>query len=252
MRPAPPLVSCASCASCAPATFALLAVFVALASACSSKQGTTPGGGISGIPQSEIDGGDLPYPTANIGIAQRGLDANNVPNSLPGSVIANFKFLGYPNADSSNGLQTIQLADYYDPTASKHKVLHIIAVAEWCNPCNLETTELLTDLATPATDFEAQGVVYLQALIEGNTQNVGATQTDLNSWIAKEKPTFDEALDPEAAELGVFFSAADVPFNADIDVRTREVLQAGTGQEDPSAVTVWINWVENNPPAYPQ
>jgi hypothetical protein len=217
---------------------------------CSSKQGSSvSGGGVTGTAQDAEDGGAAPYPTAKPGTSQRGLDGNGVPNTQPGDVIQNFKFLGYPNADSSKGLQTVSLSDYYDPTASKHKVLHIIAAAEWCNPCNVETSALVTDLAAPATDFEAEGVVYLQTLIEGFTENVGATQADLNTWIAKEKPTFTEVLDPEAAELGAFFTATAVPFNADIDVRTMEVLQAGTGQEDPSAVKVWVDWVSNNPPA---
>ena len=218
---------------------------------CSSKQGTSPGGGgVTGTAQNEVDGGTAPYPVQNIGTAQRGLTTAGVPNTVPGSVIADFKFLGYPNADSSKGLRTIALSDYYDPTASKAKVLHIIAAAEWCNPCVQETSALLTDLASPSTDFEAQGVVYLQALIEGNTPNIGATQTDLNNWIGQEHPTFTEVLDPEAENLGVFFRAAAVPFNADIDVRSMEILQAGTGQEDPSAVKVWIDWVNSNPAAY--
>src|ERR1700677_2706705 len=112
---------------------------------CSSKQGTSVGGGVTGTPQNETDGAVVPYPTENIGTAQRGLDGNLNPKTIPGSVIQDFKFLGYPNADVSGGLQTIALSDYYDPTASKHKVLHIIAAAEWCNPCAAETSALLTD-----------------------------------------------------------------------------------------------------------
>ena len=239
--------------------FRLAARFVAPALAfatlvhCSSKQGdSVVGGGVTGAPQSETDGAVVAYPTSHIGTAQRGLDASGNPGTLPGDVIQNFKFLGYPNADASKGLQTISLSDYYDPTGSKYKVLHIIAAAEWCPPCNVETSELLTDLATPATDFEAEGVVYLQALIEGNTPNTGATQADLNDWIAREHPTFTEVLDPEAAQLGAFFKASAVPFNADIDVRSMEVLQAGVGQEDLSTVKVWLAWVAANPPAYKQ
>jgi hypothetical protein len=235
--------------------FRLAAPFAALSLAtmvnCSSKQGSSVGGGVVGAAQNDEDGGVVAYPTETPGHAQRGVDANGKPNTNPGSVIKNFKFLGYPNADPSKGLQTVALSDYYDPTASKHKVLHIIAAAEWCNPCNVETAALLTDLATPATDFEAQGVVYLQTLIEGYTPNLGATQADLNDWVGTVHPTFTEVLDPEAAALGEFFGASAVPLNVDIDVRTMEVLQAGAGQEDPAAVKVWIDWVSKNPPAYP-
>lgn len=220
---------------------------------CSSKQGTsdTGGGGISGTPQNQdADGGGVVYPTAHLGTSQRGLN-QGVPETIPGSVIPNYKFLGYPDSDMSKGLQTVSLSDYYDPTASKHKLLHIIAAAEWCGPCNSETSAILTALTTPATDYQAQGVVYLEALVEGNAENVGATQMDLNAWIGKEHTTFAEVLDPEASELGEFFQAAAVPFNADIDVRDMEVLQAGVGgAEDPSSVTVWLDWVSKNPPAY--
>jgi hypothetical protein len=229
------------------AVLGVSAVFMATLVQCSSTSG---GGGVSGAAQDQADSGSVTYPTANIGTAQRGLAANGNPNKSPGDVIANFKFLGYPNADTSNGLQTIALSDYYDPTASKHKVLHILAAAAWCTPCVQETTTLLTDLASSATDFEAEGVVYLQALVEGTTDNLGATQADLNAWISEEHPTFSEVLDPEGMTLGVFFNAASVPFNADIDVRSMEVLQTGTGYEDPSAVKVWLDWVEKNPPAY--
>lgn len=216
---------------------------------CSSKQGTSAGGGVTGAPQNETDGG-VAYPSANIGTGQRGLDGNGNPNTTPGNVIANYRFLGYPNGDSSRGLQPVALADYYDPTGKGHKLLHIIAAAEWCNPCTTETSALLSDLANPATDFEAQGVVYLQTLTEGNTINLGATKADLDDWIGKLHPRFTEALDPEASSLGVFFNAASVPFNADIDTRSMEVLQAGTGYEDPASVKVWIAWVNDNPPAY--
>ncbi len=215
-----------------PAPIPIAVVAFATMVQCSSRQGSSiEGGGVTGAAQNESDGGSSSYPSANIGTAQRGVTAG-VPNAQPGSVIANFKFLGYPDADTSKGLQTISLADYYDPSASKHKVLHIIAAAEWCNPCNVETSELLTDLASPSTDYEAQGVVYLETLIEGKTPNLGATQADLNDWVGAEHPTFTEVLDPEAGQLGIFFNAAAVPFNADIDVRSMEVLQAGTGQED--------------------
>jgi hypothetical protein len=231
-----------------------LSVFASLAAtaSCSSKQGTIPGGGLTGTPQSEADGGAVPYPTGlHEGTGQRGLVAG-VPGTTPGNTIANFKVLGYPNADTSQGLQTIQLADFYDPTAKKYKVLNIMAVAEWCNPCNIETSQLVTALATPSTDYESQGVVYVQALIEGHTVNIGATQGDLNDWISTQKPTFDEVLDPEASVLGVFFSAAAVPFGLYVDLRSMEVLQAGGGQEAPSDVEVWLNWVNSNPPSYTQ
>jgi hypothetical protein len=239
-----------------PALLPLAAVaslaFAGSFTACSSKQGTIVGGedgGIRGTPQDQPDGGLVSYPTAHIGIAQRGL-VKGVPGTTPGQVIQDFKFLGYPNADITKGLQTVSLSDYYDPSATKYKVLHIIAAAKWCTDCLNEMSALTTAFASPSTDYADLGVAYLGALVEGDTINIGATPTDLNAWIGEEKTTFTWVLDPEASQLGAFFQAAAVPFNADIDVRSMEILQAGVGQEAPSNVQVWLDWVSKNPPSY--
>src|ERR1700677_497414 len=106
------------------AAVGISAVFMVTLVRCSSTSG---GSGVTGAAQDQADSGSVTYPSANIGTAQRGVDANGNPNKSPGDVIADFKFLGYPNANISNGLQTIALSDYDDPTASKYKVLHIIA-----------------------------------------------------------------------------------------------------------------------------
>ncbi len=143
----------------------------------------------------------------------------------PGSVIQNFKFLGYPNADASKGLQTIALADYYDPCGKRLKVLHLSVAAVWCEPCNEETAAFVA--AKAQTD--AEGVVVVQALSDGPVQAVGATQSDLNFWVKKNAVNFTEMLDPNLANFGIFFNDAAVPWNADIDPRTMEIVDQGTG-----------------------
>ena len=75
----------------------------------------------------------------------------------------------------------------------------------------------------------AEGIAMLQALSDGPVLGTGATQSDLDQWVAKYKPTFAEVLDPGLANLGSFFPAAEVPWNADIDPRTMEILYATTG-----------------------
>ena len=55
-------------------------------------------------------------------------------------------------------------------------------------------------------------------------------------------------LDPGVKNLGVFFDAAAIPWNADLDARTMEILQDGVGYEDPTAVQTWLDWVAANPP----
>jgi hypothetical protein len=219
---------------------------------CSSKQGTSDldGGGLTGTPQNQNPQG-VPYPTAHLGTGQRGLDGTGAPEAFRGNVIPNYKFLGYPDGDATKPLETVSLADYYDPHTTKYKLLHIIAASEWCLPCGQETDALVAALKVPATDYTAQGVVFLEALVEGNAQNVGATTADLTAWIGAHHPTFAEVLDPEAQNLGELFNAAAVPFNADIDVRTMEILQAGTGYANVSELAVWLDWVGANPPSYP-
>src|SRR4051812_46592564 len=96
--------------------------------ACSSNQGgSTDNGGIEGSAQ--VSGHDanpdgVAYPVKNVGTHARGVDGAGNVAKKPGNVMQNFKFLGYPNADKSKGLQTVALADYFDPTGTKFKVIH--------------------------------------------------------------------------------------------------------------------------------
>jgi hypothetical protein len=162
----------------------------------------------------------VPYPTPAAGYGHAARRGNT-----PGSVIQNFQFLGYPNADESHGLQTIALADFYDPCNKHSKLLHLSVAAVWCVPCNEETVALVAAKAQLSTDK----VVLVQALSDGPTMNIGATTADLNTWIKTNHSNFTEMLDPNLANLGTFFNAAAVPWNCDIDPRTMEILDEGTG-----------------------
>jgi hypothetical protein len=162
----------------------------------------------------------VPYPMPQGGYGRTARRGNT-----PGSVIQNFQFYGYPNADESHGLQRIALADFYDPCNKHSKLLHLSVAAVWCVPCNQETTTLVASKAQLATDK----VVVVQALSDGPTMNVGATTGDLNTWIKTNHSNFTEMLDPNLANLGIFFNAAAVPWNCDIDPRTMEILDESTG-----------------------
>src|SRR5687768_13182423 len=92
------------------------AAFLAFSGCGSNKQD----GGLSGpgvdqagtAPDTNPEG--VPYPTTNIGTLPRNAGAK-------GNTIQNFKFLGYPNADPSQGLQPISLAQFYDPSGAKYR-----------------------------------------------------------------------------------------------------------------------------------
>lgn len=180
-----------------------------------------------------------PYPTANIGYdARRG---NN-----PGNVIKNYSFLGYVSGVKEAGgeLKRISLADFFDPNRQKTKLLHIVVAARWCQPCNDEA-ELVT---AQKPQLDELGVVYLQVLSEGATQRVGSTQDDLNRWLTRHKSEFPNVIDPNNANLGRFFRADAVPWNANIDPRNMEILSSQTGGIDPMAdAQKWLNWIETHP-----
>jgi hypothetical protein len=198
----------------------------------SSASNTTPpcnpcGGSSSGVgggsPQmatrdANPDGVMYPQPPGGYGHTVR-------LGSQAGSVIQNFQFRGYPNGDPSGGLKNVALADFFDPCNKRYKVLHISVAAVWCVPCNQETA----DMVAGGGAFEKQGVVFVQALDEGTSVGTGAAPSNLDYWIARYHPNFTEVLDPEVANFGVFIEAAAVPWNADVDVRTMELLDANVG-----------------------
>jgi hypothetical protein len=218
-----------------------------LALACGSSS-TGAGAGASGdsgtthMTGTTSDGG-YPYPSTNPGFNAR-------KGTIPGNQIMNYTFQGYPNGDEAKGLQTITLADFYDPDGKKgYKLLHLDVGALWCGPCNQET--VATVPLVPM--YAKEGVVFAQAIDQGAAVGVAATTTDLNNWVTKYKSNFTEMLDPNDAQLGTFFDASAVPWNAIIDTRTMEILTAGTGYSGDleSDIAPWLTWVAKTPPSYP-
>jgi hypothetical protein len=188
------------------------------------------------------------YPTQNLGTQQR-------RGTAPGSVMKNYRFVGYPHHEpgsvvpTGGELQNVQLADFFDPEMRKFKVIHISVAAVWCGPCNEETDETVP----LAEELLAKGIVFVQALSDGPVDGRGATKKDLDGWILKHKANFTELLDPDLKNFGVFFNAAAVPWNANIDARTMEILSAGVGAPQKGVkgdTEQWLTWVESNPPSY--
>lgn len=230
----------------------LVAVLSVLAAACSSSGGSssTPAGnqGVTGPGDTggtvEKNSYGVPYPTKNIGTEARS-------GSRPGNIMRNFKFQGYKTqmgqTVTPNGqLTQVSLADYFDPQQKNgFKVLHITVSSVWCNPCNEETKEMVA----AAPDLASKGVLFLQALNDGPAQGVGATPLDLDGWVKKHQVNFPQVLDPSLKNFGGFFDAAAVPFNADLDLRSMEILSAGVGAPPDIAAEVekWTAWVDKNP-----
>jgi hypothetical protein len=231
-----------------------------LAVACASKSSSNSSGpqdpGVTADPGGNIQGHDdnpygVPYPSDHIGFKARG--NSTVPTAPPGDRIANFKFLGYPNGDKSQGLQPVALADYFDPQGKEYKIVHISVAGVWCTWC-IQEMQAVVPLIGQLKD---KGVVYLTALAE-NISHGPAAQPDLDFWLAKYKPTYTQVLDPANQKLGPFFTSAGIPWNGNFDARTMEVLSSDTsapanaeGQIDIMGdVQPWLDWYAANPPSY--
>jgi len=178
---------------------------------------------VDGAPLPAVTGHDtnpdgIAYPTAGYGRSSR-------MGMTPGSIMPNYRFLGYPNSDKSMGLQTVAMADYYDPCMKRYKLVHITVASVWCVPCNEETDALVAG----ATQLATEGAVVFQVLNDGFTMGEPATQDNLTYWTNLHKTTFSVALDPMLTNLGSLVDAASVPWNCDLDPRTMEILDQSNG-----------------------
>jgi hypothetical protein len=162
----------------------------------------------------------IPYPDPVTGYGR-----SSRSGTTPGSVMPNYRFLGYPNSDTTMGLQTVAFADFYDPCMKRYKLLHVTVAAVWCVPCNEETTALVAGAAA----LTAKGAVVLQVLDDGPIMGTPATKADLDYWITLHGTMFTEALDPMLTNLGSLVDAATVPWNCDLDPRTMEILDQSSG-----------------------
>jgi thiol-disulfide isomerase/thioredoxin len=230
---------------------AVFAVFIA-ASGCSSSTASTPTqpqdqgidpGQAGTVTPPDSQGTDVnpygdPYPTANLGYQARA-------GSRAGSIMRNYKFYGYVDGNPANGKTVISLADLYDPDMKQYKLIHFSAGALWCPPCNQEADALVP--AIP--DLKSRKIVVIQALIEGDVRGKGATLTDLDTWQKRHNVNYTLFLDPEQSNLGQFFEAAAIPWNAILDARSMEILESGVGynQDMDADYKKWSTWIHSNP-----
>lgn len=158
-----------------------------------------------------------PYPTDHIGTRSR-------IKSRPGDRIANFAFQGYRSGKAGGALETVSLAEYFDPEQKRHKVLHIQGVAGWCGICAGEARQTMPVAAA----LEAEGAVIVQILFQGKSQSAGPALGDLDKWCNTYQTSHPVLFDANAKRLGIF-GIDGFPWNALIDTRTMEILDQGTG-----------------------
>lgn len=183
--------------------------------------------------------GGVRYPTDHLGTTQR-------QDTVPGDRIANLSFRGYRGGVVQDELQTLSLADYYDPDATNHRALYIFAAASWCAICK----RVATQLERRGTELEARGIRILVVLVNGLEPNRGPSLDDLDAFAKLHPMRLDLGVDVRATALGAY-GLQGVPFNVLIDTRSMEILDESVGEPDLDRyVSAGLDFADQNPPAY--
>lgn len=181
----------------------------------------------------------VPYPTDHIGTRQR-------QNTTAGDRIANLAFRGY-RGGRVGPLETLSLADYYDPTGERHRALYIFSAASWCAIC----ARVARDLESRGPELEARGARILVLLVNGESQGDGPSLTELEKYAARHPMALDLGVDVKANAMGVY-GLQGVPFNLLIDARSMEILDAQVGEPNLDVyIGAGLKFTADNPVSYP-
>lgn len=157
-----------------------------------------------------------------------------------GSVIANYKFVGYPSPDTDKKTPLeIQLADFYNPTGdgvypegspmgagnAKPKALMISVASVWCGPCNYESDSVLPG---EYAHYNPMGVEFLLNLADGPDVGIPAKLTHLKSWTTQYDTKWPAVIDP-SYKLAALFTQDAYPANFIVDTKTMKILSAIAG-----------------------
>jgi hypothetical protein len=153
------------------------------------------------------------------------------------SIIQNLAFVGKLDPAGAAGtasydqlpMKPIQLADYYQSATVKY--LMISGVAGWCPPCNNEQV----DVVTAQQAYEAKGVVFLEALVEGFKFGVASTETDLDHWQANHSLHVGIMLDPNDY-IHQYADYAAFPLNMVVSTSDMRIQYMQVGEVDPNMV----------------
>jgi hypothetical protein len=211
-----------------------LALTAVLCSAGCSEQG----GGDEGQPAPDFPAGSgqpekgtAAYPAGPYGIS-------------PGSVIANYQFVGFANAAVVNDqLQIIQLADFYNPDGlqkfpegspygagePKPKALLIDVASVWCAPCNYEAGSVLPGLYA---QYQPQGGEFLLQLADGPTPGTAAESKHLYNWTTKYDVNYPATIDP-TYKLSSLFESDAFPTNMIIKTSDMTIVKVIAGAPEP-------------------
>jgi hypothetical protein len=192
------------------------------------------------VPGHDANPDGIPYPTDSLGGLERA-------TGHPGQRIPNFTFQAYVNGDRSKGLQTISLADFYDPQQKRFKVLDIQISQVWCAICSAETTATSEVIA----DLKPEGAVLLQVLTSGSDASRGPSLGEVDDWVDRHGMTYTLAIDVRSRRMSSL-GVNTVPWDILIDTRTMEILDSSAGA--PTDVETYVRdglrWVADHPPSY--
>lgn len=191
----------------------------------------------------ELNPYGVSYPSEGIGTRARS-------GRTAGDKIKNFKFQGYPDGLTANGLKPMKLADYYDPEVRNNvKLIHFQASGTWCVYCRQESTET----APKIKEWRDKGVIYVLSMAEGVSPGVPAEVNDLDKWLVNFNLVTPGWLDSGNQQLGVFYEAAAMPWNATVDATTMEIIDSHMGFEGVGPLeanfTKWIAEIDARNPA---
>ena len=199
--------------------------------------------GCTGTAESEEGSGQL-APAFPEGTGQQAAGAKAYPEGPygigKGSIIANYKFIGYANAvNSTAALQPIEMADFYNPTGDgtypagsvmgegnpKPKVALIDVASVWCGPCNFEAENVLPGLYDK---YKPMGGEFILQLADGPTPGKAATSKSLFNWTTKYDVNYPATIDP-TYKLSALFDQDAFPTNMIIDTRTMKIVEVIAG-----------------------
>lgn len=161
----------------------------------------------------------VPYPTDRIGGAERA-------SGRAGDRIPNFTFQAYVDGDRAAGLKTVSLADYYDPTGKRAKILDLQVSAIWCAVCSS-----VTEATVPVKEkLRAEGGVVLEVIVAGASPSAGPAPSEVESWLVRHQSNVTTAFDVRGRRLrGIGIDPNAVPYDILIDLRTMEILDSSVG-----------------------
>jgi hypothetical protein len=194
------------------------------------------------VPGRDTNPDGVPYPTDHLG-------GNKRVGGRPGDRIPNLTFQGYVDGDRSQGLQAVSLADYFDPSQKRYKILHLEIAATWCTICASEADATVT-VKEP---LGARGIAYVEIIVAGPTAGAGPALSDVTGWMDRHQSNFTTAIDVHARRLGAIGIHGDVmPWDVLLDTRTMEILDSSGGA--PADIGIFdqdfLDFVNTHPPSY--